>query len=141
MATTSSDEGSSTRTASLIESFRALGPAKLASMGLVAVGMLCMLALLVLRGGGSDSASMALLYGDLDLHEASEMADLLDKAHIPHEVSGQGDQIMVSLKDVASARLLLAKASLPSGGSVGYEIFDKSDALTSTQFEQEINET
>ncbi len=136
------DEDTSAGRLALLDSLKALGPAKLAAMGLVAVGMLCMLAILVLRGGGTaDDARMALLYGDLDLHEAGQMADLLDKAHIPHQVSGQGDQIMVPSSDVASARLLLAKSSLPSGGSVGYEIFDHSDALTSTQFDQEINQT
>ena len=141
MTTPTPDEEPSSRTTSLVESVRALGPAKLAAMGLVAVGMLCMLAVLVLRGGSGDDARMALLYGDLDLHEASQMADLLDKAHIAHDVSGQGDQIMVPAKDVASARLLLAKSNLPSGGSVGYEIFDRNDSLTSTQFEQDINQT
>ena len=127
---------------SLFDGLRALGPAKLASMGLVSIGMLCMLALLMLRGGGGgDDARMALLYGDLDLREAGQMADLLDKAHIKHELSGQSDQIMVPESQVASARLLLAKSNLPSGGSVGYEIFDRGDSLTSTQFQQEINQT
>ncbi|WP_243443915.1 flagellar basal-body MS-ring/collar protein FliF [Asaia prunellae] len=37
--------------------------------------------------------------------------------------------------------MLLARDGLPNGGSVGYELFDKSATLTSTQFEQNINET
>ena len=142
MTTSVSNEGASASIAPLLDSFRALGPAKLASMALVAVGMLCMLAILVLHGGqGGDDARMALLYGDLDLREAGQMADLLEKAHIPHQVGAQGDQIMVPVGEVASARLLLAKANLPSGGSVGYEIFDRGEALTSSQFQEEINQT
>ena len=142
MTTSKSAEDAPAANPALFDSLRALGPAKLAAMGLVAVGMLCMLAILIVRGGGAgDEAHMALLYGDLDLHEAGQMVDLLDKAHIPHQVSGQGDQIMVPSNDVASARLLLAKSSLPSGGTVGYEIFDHSDSLSSTQFDQEINQT
>ena len=142
MTTALPSETTSSSLTSLLDSFRAFGPAKLASMGLVSLGMLCMLALLVVRGGdGGGDSRMALLYGDLDLHEAGQMADLLDKAHIKHELSGQSDQIMVPDTDVASARLLLAKSNLPSGGSVGYEIFDRGDNLTSTQFQQEINQT
>ncbi len=125
---------------SVLDGFRALGPAKLAAMGLVSLGMLCMLVLLTLRGGEADS-HLALLYGDLDIHEAGQMADILDKAHIPHELSGESDQIMVPVSQVAAARLLLAKSSLPSGGSTGYEIFDHGDSLTTTQFQQDINRT
>ena len=39
------------------------------------------------------------------------------------------------------ARLLLAREGLPSGGSIGYEIFDRGDGLAATQFQQTINET
>ncbi len=142
MTTTPSGDISSGGLRPVLEGFRALGPAKLAAMGLVSVGMFCMLALLMLRGGDTGvGGRMALLYGDLDIHEAGQMADLLDKAHITHELNGQNDQIMVPQSEVATARLLLAKSNLPSGGSVGYEIFDRGDSLTSTQFQQEINQT
>ncbi|MCQ8239234.1 flagellar basal-body MS-ring/collar protein FliF [Rhizosaccharibacter radicis] len=123
----------------LLAGFRTLGPARLAAMGAVALGMLAMLAVLALHGGGH--ARMALLYGDLDLREAGQIAEALDKAHIPHELGGSDDRIMVPADQVASARLLLAKSGLPSGGSVGYEIFDRGDGLTATQFEQNVNET
>lgn len=123
----------------ILDGFRALGPARLAAMGLVSFGMLCMLALLMFHGGGT--GRMALLYGDLETREAGQMADLLEKAHIAHMVGGQGDQIMVPESDVPAARLLLAKSSLPSEGTIGNEIFDRGDALTSTQFQQDVNRT
>ena len=50
----------------LLEGLRALGPARLAAMGAVALGMLGMLALMVLHGS---TEPMALLYGDLDLRD------------------------------------------------------------------------
>ncbi len=123
----------------LLESLKALGATKLAAMGAVAVGILAMLAVLVSQGGSHPQ--MALLYGDLDLREAGQMAEQLEKAHIAHELGAQSDQILVPADQVASARLLLAKGGLPSGGSVGYEIFDRGDNLTATQFEQTINQT
>ena len=122
-----------------LEGLKAMGPARLATMAAVAVGMLALLAMLTLHGGGSPH--MALLYGDLDLREAGQIGDALDKAHIQHELGGQDDRIMVPADQVAAARLLLAKSGLPSGGSVGYEIFDRGDSLTATQFEQTINQT
>ena len=122
-----------------LDGLKALGAARLATMGAVALGMLAMLAVLTLHGGGTPH--MALLYGDLDIREAGQIADLLDKAHIEHELGGQDDRILVPADQVPAARLLLAKNSLPSGGSVGYEIFDRGDNLTATQFEQTINQT
>ncbi len=122
-----------------LEGLKALGTARLATMAAVALGMLAMLAVLTLHGG--TTPRMALLYGDLDIREAGQIADALDKAHIQHELGGQDDRIMVPADQVAAARLLLAKSSLPSGGSIGYEIFDRGDGLTATQFEQTINQT
>jgi len=122
-----------------LDGFRALGPARLMALGVVGLGMLVLLALLALHGGGAGQQS--LLYADLDLREAAQMAEALDRAHIGHQELGAGDRIMVGAADVARARLLLAKDGLPSGGSIGYEIFDRGDAMTSSQFQQDINET
>ncbi|MEJ1978141.1 MAG: flagellar basal-body MS-ring/collar protein FliF, partial [Acetobacteraceae bacterium] len=123
----------------LIESFKALGLGRLISMAGVAGAMLLMLAFLALRGGGGDR--MALLYSDLDLRDASQVVDQLDKAHIAHDVQGDGSRIMVPSADVPRARLLLAKEGLPSGGSIGYEIFDRGDEMTASQFQQTISQT
>jgi flagellar M-ring protein FliF len=122
----------------LVDGLRALGPARLAAMGAVALGMLGMLALMVLRGG---TEPMALLYGDLDLRDASQVVDQLTRQHIPYRIAGNGSQIMVAADQVPEARIALAKEGLPSGGTVGYEIFDRSDGLAATEFQQKINET
>src|SRR5262249_25760221 len=37
--------------------------------------------------------------------------------------------------------MALARDGLPAGGSIGYEIFDRSDGLATTEFQQKINET
>ena len=123
----------------LAESFKSLGVGRLAAMGGVAAAMLLMMAFLVLRTGGGER--MALLYSDVDLREAGQIVDLLDKAHIPHEAQGDGSRLLVPAGDIPRARMLLAKDGLPSGGSIGYEIFDRGDGLTASQFQQAINQT
>ena len=122
----------------LVEGLRALGPARLAAMGAVALGMLGMLALMVLRGG---TEPMALLYGDLDLRDSAQVVEQLTRRHIPYRIAGNGSQILVPAEQVAEARVALAREGLPAGGSVGYEIFDRSDGLAATEFQQKINET
>ena len=103
----------------LAEGLKAFGPTRLLAMAAVALGTLGLLAVLALHGG---TEHMALLYGELDLREAGQIAEQLDRAHIAHQVNAAGTQILVPADQVSKARLLLAKDGLPSGGSIGYEI-------------------
>jgi flagellar M-ring protein FliF len=123
---------------SIVDGLKALGPGRLAALAVVSAAMLGLLGVLMLRGGGADH--MALLYADLDLREAAQISDRLDAAHIPHQAVGGGAQIMVPADQVTRARLLLAKDALPSGGSIGYEIFDRGDGFTTNEFQQGINQ-
>ena len=120
-----------------MEGLKALGPMRLGAMAAVAVAVLGLLGFMVMRGG----APMSLLYADLDLREAGQVVDQLDRAHIPHEIQGGGTKILVPMDQVDQARLLLARQGLPSGGSIGYEIFDRGDNLTATSFQQNISHT
>ena len=123
---------------SLADGLKALGPVRLGAMAAVALGMFGLLALVTLRGGGEH---MSLLYGDLDLRDAGQMVEQLDHARIPHQAGGGGTTLLVPAEQVAQARMLLAREGLPSGGSIGYEIFDRGDSLTANQFQQNINQT
>jgi flagellar M-ring protein FliF len=122
----------------LLKGLRSLGAARLAALGVVALGMTGLIALLALRGGGE---RMALLYGDLDLRESAQVVDQLTRQKIPYQIVGQGSSVLVPASDVARARLALAKEGLPSGGSIGYEIFDRGDELGASQFQQMISRT
>jgi flagellar M-ring protein FliF len=123
----------------LLDGLKALGPARLAAMGAVALGMLALFAVMLMRGSGSDQ--MALLYADLDLRESAQVVEQLTARHIPYRLGGGGTQIMVPSDQVPDARLLLAREGLPSGGSVGYELFDRGDGMAFTEFQQKLNET
>jgi flagellar M-ring protein FliF len=122
-----------------LEGLKALGLARLAAMAAVTLGMLALFALLALRGGGGET--MALLYGDLDLRDSAQVTEQLARQHIEFRIAGGGTQVLVPADLVAQARVGLAKEGLPSGGSVGYEIFDRSDGLAATEFQQQINQT
>jgi len=80
-----------------------------------------------------------LLFADLDLTEAGRIGERLDQAKVPYEVRGDGSSIFVPRSRVAEVRLMLAADGLLSRGSVGYELFDQSDPLGQTQFQQDIN--
>src|SRR5258708_38011154 len=59
--------------------------------------------------------------------------------NIPYQLRGEGSQILVSNDQVARLRIVMAEAGLPHGGSVGYEIFDKSETLGTSNFVQNVN--
>lgn len=122
----------------LLAGLKALGPVRLAALAAVGVGMLALFALLALsRGGGP----MALLYGDVSLTEAAEMTSQLAAQHIAYRLGADGHAIYVGADDVPRVRILLAAKGLPSSGSVGYEIFDHLNSLTTSQFVETIDET
>jgi flagellar M-ring protein FliF len=122
---------------SVLAGLGTLGPFRLAALAMVAVGTLGILAFLTLH---RTTDHFALLYSELDLREAAQIADSLDRQHIAHQVGRDGTQILVPVDQVARARLQLAKESLPSGGSIGYEIFDRTDGFTANQFQQNMNQ-
>ena len=122
----------------VLAGLRGLGPARLGAMAAVSLALLGLLGWLALRSG---DAPMALLYADLDLRDGGQVVEALDRARIPRAMEAGGSRILVPADQVARARLLLAKDGLPSGGSIGYEIFDRGDALTATGFQQAISQT
>jgi len=123
----------------LLDGLKALGPARLAAMGAVAVGLLALLAVMIMRAGSGDQ--MALLYGDLDPREASQIVDQLNRRHVPYRIGAGGGQILIPADQVPENRMLLAKDGLPSGGSIGYELFDRGDGYLFSSFQQKISET
>ena len=122
----------------LLSGLKTLGFGRLAALAAVAVATLGLLTLLAMQGG---TARMSLLYADLDLREAGQIADLLERQKIPHQLGAGGSEVLVPGDMVAKARLVLAREGLPSGGSIGYEIFDRGDNITANAFQQALNQT
>jgi flagellar M-ring protein FliF len=128
----------SRRMNAVLEGLKALGPARLVAMAAVAAGMLLLLGLLALRG---DGGRMALLYADLDAREAGQIVARLESEHVANQVTAGGTAIMVPADQVPRLRVLLARDGLPSGGSIGYELLDKSSGLGASEFQQRMMET
>jgi len=120
----------------LVEFLKGAGATRLALIIGVTGGVVVALAMIMARAGG---AGDALLYGGLDPRDASEVAGQLDAAGIGYRLGDGGGSIYVSRDDVANARLLVASEGALGSGSVGYEIFDETDALGTTQFIQNVN--
>ncbi len=73
----------------------------------------------------SSRPDMQLLYGRLDPKDAAEIAAALDAQGIPYQSGAGGTAIHVPRAEVHRARMDMATKGLPTGGSVGFEIFDR----------------
>jgi flagellar M-ring protein FliF len=113
-----------------------LGPARLAAMGGVAVGLIAFIIFFATR---FSSQPMQLLYGNLSATDSREIVQQLELKAIPYVMANNNAEIMVPAERVTPIRMEMAELGLPSGGSVGYEVFDNMDALGSTNFMQNVN--
>lgn len=120
----------------VLEQLRALGAVRLAALAGAAIAVLGLLAWFVLRAG---QPPMALLYADMDPRDAAQVVAALEAQRVPHRIEGGGSRILAPEDQVPRLRLVLAREGLPRGGSVGYEIFDRSESLTTTPFQQDVN--
>src|SRR5438045_3076268 len=75
---------------------------------------------------------MTTLFTDLSVEDSAGIVKDLERQAIPFELRNDGAVIMVPKDKVTRLRMKLAEGGLPKGGGVGYEIFDKSDALGTT---------
>ncbi len=82
---------------------------------------------------------MTTLFTDLSPEDSAGIVKDLERQAIAFELRNDGAVIMVPKDKVTRLRMKLAEGGLPKGGGVGYEIFDKSDALGTTSFVQNIN--
>ena len=82
---------------------------------------------------------MTTLFTELSYEDSSAIIKELERQGIPFEMRNDGAILMVPKDRVTRLRMKLAESGLPKGGGVGYEIFDKSEALGATSFVQNIN--
>ena len=80
-----------------------------------------MIALLV----WSSRPNFKLLYGGLGSEDMADVISKIQEMGIEYRISGSGDAIMVPPDQVYSIRMNLSSQGIPTGGSIGFEIFDK----------------
>jgi flagellar M-ring protein FliF len=106
------------------------------AMGAVTIALMAFFAYLTLR---VTTTPLVPLFTDLTVEDTSAIVKDLERQGIPYEIKNEGAVVMVPKDQVPRLRMKLAESGLPKGGGVGYEIFDKSDALGATSFVQNIN--
>jgi flagellar M-ring protein FliF len=120
----------------LVEFIKTLGAPRLAAMAAVTIALVGFFAFVIMR---VTAPQMTPLFTDLSFDDSAAIVKELDRQGVPYELRDDGNIIMAPKDRVARLRMTFAESSLPKGGGVGYEIFDKTEALGTTSFVQNIN--
>ncbi|WP_315704974.1 MULTISPECIES: flagellar basal-body MS-ring/collar protein FliF [unclassified Bradyrhizobium] len=120
----------------LVDFLKGLGAARLMAMIAVTAALIGFFAFVIMR---VTTPQMTTLFTDLSMEDSSSIIKDLERQGIQFELRNEGSVILVPKDKVTRLRMKLAEGGLPKGGGVGYEIFDKSDALGTTSFVQNIN--
>ncbi len=120
----------------LIQTLRNFGVVRLAIFAAVILGVGSGLHYLTGRAGNPE---LALLYSNLDLADAGKIVSKIEAMGVDAEILGGGTEVYVPTGKVARLRMEMAEIGLPRGGSLGYEIFDRDEALGTSSFVQDIN--
>ena len=81
---------------------------------------------------------MGVLYSGLVPGDAAEIVSELRDRKIPYSLGGNGTAVLVPMASVYELRMDFASKGVPSGGGVGFEIFDETK-LGMTEFVQNVN--
>jgi flagellar M-ring protein FliF len=106
---------------------------RLLFIGLPLVGLLAYGALFVFEG-----LNYGPLYTNLAPQDGAAIIKELDAVKIPYRISGGGSVIEIPRGAVYQTRMKLAGKGMPAGGTVGFEIFEKSPFGVS-EFNQQVN--
>ena len=83
---------------------------------------------------------MSILYTNLSPDDSSIIISRLEAMNVPYSIDDSGKQIKVPVSKVLMMRMSFAQEGIPKTGSIiGYEIFDKSESLGTSQFVHNVN--
>ncbi len=120
-----------------LQSIKNLSPGRLAAISAIIIFLISFFVYLATK---MSSADYAVLYTDLELEDAKQIVNNLEAANVKFKLTKNGTEILVPQDEVNKLRVDTAELALASkGANVGYEIFDNTDALGSTNFVQNVN--
>lgn len=119
----------------LLANLRELGARRLIALGVIGVAVLLAIGLGAYYLSQPEREP---LYTGLSREDVTRMGGVLKDFGIPFDVSSDGTSLMVTHRDSAHARMLLAEKGLPQSPNTGYELFNDLGSLGLTSFMQDV---
>ncbi len=113
------------------------GTGKLIGMGAIAASIIVAMIFLFIK---LLAPPMSILYSNLSSDDSVLIVSRLQALGVPHEIGNNGAEVLVPVSRAMQLRMTFAQEGIPSSGTlVGYEIFDKSETLGTSQFVYNVN--
>ncbi len=110
---------------------------KKAALAAVAVISIAVFTLIIIQ---ARTVSYQLLYANLSPKDAGAVVSWLKSQRVDYQLKNNGKNIWIPAEQLYETRLDLASNGLPSGGGIGFEVFDK-QSFALTDFVQKVNYT
>lgn len=107
---------------------------KLATGGILVLSVVLFTILII----QARTADHQLLYANLPANDASKVVEWLKNQNIKYSLKNKGRDIWIAADKIYQTRLDLAANGLPSGGGVGFEVFDEQN-FALTDYVQKVN--
>ena len=121
----------------ILQMIKNMSPSKVASIAAIIIFLISFFVYVAVQMSDKD---YAVLYSDLELSDARQIVNKLDSSGVDYHLDKNGTEILVPASEVNRLRIETVDFALGSGiSSVGYEVFDNTDALGSTNFVQNVN--
>ena len=122
-------QGTGGPAARLVDALRRLGPLRLVGL----VGSLAAIVVAVMAAAVNLMApDFVPLFSKLAPEDSAALVRHLEQAREKYQVADGGQTVLVERSRVAQLRIMAADRKLPSKGSLGYEVFDRIDPLSTT---------
>lgn len=121
----------------ILELVNRLGPQRLVAMGAVTLALIGFFAFVMTKMSGPQ---MGVLFSDLPMQDSNSIVRDLENRGVRYELRQEGGTILVPRDQSTRLRMEFASKGMPAGGTVGYEIFDKSDSFSATSLVQGVNQ-
>lgn len=115
-----------------------LGGFSTGQKAVVGLAVLGSLTALLMFSSWAAKPSYAPLFTNLEAADASAITDKLASSKTPFQLGDGGRTVLVPRDRVYQVRLDMSAASLPAGGSPGYELLDK-QGITTSEFRQRVD--
>lgn len=107
------------------------------AIGAVLLISIALFAILIIQ---ARTADQQLLYANLAETDAASVVNWLKAQRIPYTLKNGGKDIWIPADKLYESRLELAANGMPSGGSIGFEVFD-TQSFALTDYVQKVNYT
>jgi flagellar M-ring protein FliF len=119
-----------------LEAFQRFGVQRLAAMVAVTIALVAFFGFVIMR---VTTPAMTTLFSDLAFQDSNAIVRELETRGVPFSLRQEGQVILVPQDQVLRLRMDFAAKGMPTGGNIGYEVFDKGDNFSATSFVQQMN--